>query len=167
MLFAGTISMPLYTAYILSFKTWRLGEILCDLWLSIDYTACLCSIYTVFCITVDRFCSIRIPASYRTWRTRRKVSGLVNFKSIVCTVVGPISWSDVYYNFGVWWVYVQKRLRRRPAVVGKWAIRIACLEDGLEPTSATFIWIWHHWVLPVRRPFSNRRLPSIKCMYHS
>jgi len=65
--------MPLYTVYILSAKTWPLGEILCDLWLSLDYTACLCSIYTVFCITVDRFCSIRLPARYRMWRTERKV----------------------------------------------------------------------------------------------
>ena len=70
----GTFSMPLYTVYILSVKTWPLGEILCDLWLSLDYTACLCSIYTVFCITVDRFCSIRLPARYRMWRTERKVS---------------------------------------------------------------------------------------------
>ena len=64
--------MPLYTVYILSVKTWPLGETLCDLWLSLDYTACLCSIYTVFCITVDRFCSIRLPARYRMWRTERK-----------------------------------------------------------------------------------------------
>ena len=69
----GSISMPLYTVYILSRKTWPFGEILCDLWLSLDYTACLCSIYTVFCITVDRFCSIRMPARYRVWRTKRKI----------------------------------------------------------------------------------------------
>jgi len=84
--------MPLYTVYILSQKTWPFGEILCDLWLSLDYTACLCSIctlpltrllpafgsylcsiYTVFCITVDRFCSIRMPARYRVWRTKTKI----------------------------------------------------------------------------------------------
>ena len=70
----GTVSMPLYSVYIFTDKTWLFGELLCDLWLSLDYTACLCSIYTVFCITVDRFCSIRMPAKYRAWRTERKVN---------------------------------------------------------------------------------------------
>ena len=69
----GTVSMPLYSVYIFTDKTWLFGELLCDLWLSLDYSACLCSIYTVFCITVDRFCSIRMPARYRAWRTERKV----------------------------------------------------------------------------------------------
>ena len=72
-LLIGLVSMPLYTMYILMEKTWRLGDLACDLWLCTDYTACLCSIYTVFCITVDRFCSIKIPAKYRLWRTEKKV----------------------------------------------------------------------------------------------
>lgn len=81
-LLIGAVSMPLYTVYLLSDHYWPLGETLCDLWLSIDYTACLCSIYTVFCITADRFCSVVSPASYRHWRTERKVSqSRVTFES--------------------------------------------------------------------------------------
>jgi muscarinic acetylcholine receptor len=73
-LLIGMFSMPLFTQYLL-LNYWHrfLGPWLCDLWLSMDFTVCLTSQYTVFFITLDRFLSVKIPAKYRNWRTERKV----------------------------------------------------------------------------------------------
>ncbi|XP_067937209.1 muscarinic acetylcholine receptor gar-2-like [Watersipora subatra] len=72
----GSSSMPLYTLYLLK-GYWPLSDLACDLWLSLDYTVCLVSQYTVFLITLDRFFSVRAPARYRTWRTTTKMKVMI------------------------------------------------------------------------------------------
>ncbi|XP_060070976.1 muscarinic acetylcholine receptor M1-like [Ylistrum balloti] len=85
-LLIGTFSMPCFTLYLL-LGYWPLGDIICDLWLSLDWTVCLASQYTVFFITVDRFFSVKIPAKYRNWRTEKKVIIMIAFTWIIpCAV---------------------------------------------------------------------------------
>ena len=54
----GAISMPLYTLYLLQGE-WRLGPVVCDIWLSIDYAASNASVMNLCIICFDRYLSIR------------------------------------------------------------------------------------------------------------
>ncbi|UJR20643.1 hypothetical protein I4U23_023768 [Adineta vaga] len=82
----GLLSMPLLTTYIYA-KDWPFNAIICDIWLSLDYTVCLTSIYTVLFITIDRFCSVKMPAKYRKWRTKRKINLMIAVTWAVPTLI--------------------------------------------------------------------------------
>ncbi|VDO97541.1 unnamed protein product [Soboliphyme baturini] len=76
-LIIGMEGFPMLTLYVVKGERWPLGNIMCQIWLCIDYTLCLVSILTVLLITVDRYGSVCFPAKYRQWQTERKVQVMV------------------------------------------------------------------------------------------
>ena len=86
----GCLSMPFLTLAIVK-NQWVLGSFLCDIWLSLDYTVCLASIYTVLLITIDRFCSVKMPTKYRNWRTKKRIIGLVLLTWLVPALIFFVS----------------------------------------------------------------------------
>ncbi|XP_059173607.1 muscarinic acetylcholine receptor M4-like isoform X2 [Physella acuta] len=128
-LLIGTFSMPLYTQYLLWGK-WPLGPWLCDLWLSLDWTVCLTSQYTVFLITMDRFLSVKIPAKYRNWRTEKKVMVMISITWILPAIV--------FFTSIIGWQYF----------VGERTVKYdACEVQFMSDTMFTFLLtIGYYWI---------------------
>lgn len=89
-LIIGMEGFPMLTIYVVEREHWPLGDIMCKVWLCVDYTLCLVSILTVLLITVDRYCSVCYPASYRAWQTPKKVQLMIVLSWIVPFVLFAI-----------------------------------------------------------------------------
>jgi len=72
----GCVSMPLYTVYLLM-NRWPLGPLVCDAWLSLDYTMSNASVANLLVISFDRYFSVTRPLTYRVRRTPRTAAALI------------------------------------------------------------------------------------------
>ncbi|KAL4655849.1 histamine H1 receptor [Arapaima gigas] len=68
-LVVGATVMPLNLAYLLE-NEWKLGRIVCQFWLVMDYVASTASIFSLFILCLDRYRSVRQPLHYLQYRTR-------------------------------------------------------------------------------------------------
>ena len=94
----GLISMPLYTVYIL-IDRWPLGPIICDAWLSIDYTMSNASVANLLVISVDRYLSVTRPLTYRANRTHRRALLMIS----IAWVVSALLWTP----WIIGWPYIE------------------------------------------------------------
>merc|ERR1712226_911073 len=72
----GAISLPFYTIYLLEGQ-WRFGPVICDLWLTLDYTMCTSSCLSILVICIDRYWSLAYPISYRQYMSTGVVMSLI------------------------------------------------------------------------------------------
>ncbi|KAM4828952.1 muscarinic acetylcholine receptor M3 isoform 1-T2 [Thomomys bottae] len=85
-LIIGVISMNLFTTYIIM-NRWALGNLACDLWLSIDYVASNASVMNLLVISFDRYFSITRPLTYRAKRTTKRAGVMIGLAWVVSLVL--------------------------------------------------------------------------------
>jgi len=72
----GLVSMPLYSVYLLM-GYWPLGHVVCDVWLSLDYTMSMASVANLLVISFDRYFSVTRPLTYRVRRTSGRAAAMI------------------------------------------------------------------------------------------
>ncbi|XP_030621403.1 muscarinic acetylcholine receptor M1 [Chanos chanos] len=96
-LILGTVSMNLYTTYILIGR-WILGNLACDVWLAVDYVASNASVMNLLAISFDRYLSVTRPLTYRATRTPRRAAVMIT----LAWVVSLILWAPAI----LFWQYI-------------------------------------------------------------
>lgn len=89
--------LPLSIYYYQRDHSWKLGLILCDLWVSSDVLLCTSSILNLTCISLDRYMAITRPLTYTAYRSKflaRLMILLVWIVSIVITCPPIFGWRD-------------------------------------------------------------------------
>ncbi|XP_066504965.1 muscarinic acetylcholine receptor M1 [Hoplias malabaricus] len=96
-LILGTISMNLYTTYILIGR-WTLGNLACDVWLAVDYVASNASVMNLLAISFDRYLSVTRPLTYRARRTTKRAALLIALAwgvSFILWAPAILFWQDI------------------------------------------------------------------------
>jgi uncharacterized membrane protein len=89
--------LPLSIYYYQRDRSWKLGLILCDLWVSSDVLLCTSSILNLTCISLDRYMAITRPLTYTAYRSKflaRVMILLVWIFSAVITCPPIFGWRD-------------------------------------------------------------------------
>ncbi|XP_055520234.1 5-hydroxytryptamine receptor 5A-like isoform X1 [Leucoraja erinacea] len=95
----AALVMPLSLVHELDGRRWRLGKVLCQVWISFDVLCCTASIWNVTAIALDRYWSITRHLEY-TLKTRKKISNIMIILTWVLSSVISLSplfgWGKTY-----------------------------------------------------------------------
>ncbi|CAG5132830.1 unnamed protein product [Candidula unifasciata] len=89
----GIIVMPMNAFYIFT-ERWMLGVAVCQIWISVDYTASTASILNLFILSLDRYWSVRQPLKYLHKRTKRRALSMIAFVWAISSlwIIPIVSW---------------------------------------------------------------------------
>ncbi|XP_053701129.1 5-hydroxytryptamine receptor 1D [Synchiropus splendidus] len=92
-LLVSIMVMPVSILYTVS-KTWSLGQIVCDIWLSSDITFCTASILHLCVIALDRYWAITDALEYSKRRTMRRAALMVTVVWVISISISipPLFW---------------------------------------------------------------------------
>lgn len=92
-LLVSILVMPISIVYTVS-KTWSLGQIVCDIWLSSDITFCTASILHLCVIALDRYWAITDALEYSKRRTMRRAAVMVGVVWVISISISipPLFW---------------------------------------------------------------------------
>ncbi|XP_071439143.1 histamine H1 receptor-like [Hetaerina americana] len=95
----GGIVMPISSVYAITGR-WVLGLVVCQFWLSADYTASTASIFNLFILSVDRYWSITSPLRYLRKRTKKRALIMIGLVWIVSAlwIVPIIGWHHLGHH---------------------------------------------------------------------
>ncbi|XP_075445265.1 5-hydroxytryptamine receptor 5A [Ascaphus truei] len=95
----AALVMPLSLVHELNDRRWRLGRVLCQIWISFDVLCCTASIWNVTAIALDRYWSITRHLEY-TLKTRKRISNIMILLTWLLSAVISLSplfgWGETY-----------------------------------------------------------------------
>ncbi|XP_029442889.1 5-hydroxytryptamine receptor 5A [Rhinatrema bivittatum] len=95
----AALVMPLSLVHELNGRRWRLGRVLCQLWISFDVLCCTASIWNVTAIALDRYWSITRHLEY-TLKSRKRISNAMIVMTWLLSAVISLSplfgWGETY-----------------------------------------------------------------------
>lgn len=95
-LLVSVLVMPVSALYTVS-RTWTLGQVVCDIWLSSDITCCTASILHLCVIALDRYWAITDAVEYAKRRTTSRAAAMVATAWVIAISISlpPFFWRQV------------------------------------------------------------------------